>query len=34
MTDEQLMDIAARWNARIDAGGYEMMGANILEAAV
>ena len=31
MTDEQLMDIAARWNARIDAAGYEMVGANILK---
>ena len=24
MTDEQLADIIARWNARIDAGGYDM----------
>ena len=31
MTDEQLMDIAARWNARIDAAGYDMVGANILK---
>jgi hypothetical protein len=31
MTDEQLADIVTRWNARIDAGGYDMMGANVLK---
>ena len=31
LTDEQLADIVARWNARIDAGGYPMLGANILK---
>ena len=31
LTDEQLTDIVARWNARIDAGGYPMLGANILK---
>ena len=30
MTDEQLADIIARWNARIDAGGYDMS-ANVLK---
>ena len=30
VTEEQFADIVARWNARIDAGGYEMMGANVL----
>ena len=30
VTDEQFADIVARWNARIDAGGYDMMGANVL----
>ena len=30
VTDEQFADIVTRWNARIDAGGYEMMGANVL----
>ena len=30
MTDEQLADIIARWNARIDAGGYDME-ANVLK---
>ena len=31
LTDEQLADIVTRWNARIDAGGYPMLGANILK---
>ena len=31
MTEAQLADIVARWNARIDAGGYDMMGANVLK---
>ncbi len=31
MTDEQLADIVARWNARIDAGDCEMVGANVLK---
>jgi hypothetical protein len=30
MTDEQFADIVTRWNARIDAGGYDMTGSNIL----
>ena len=30
VTEEQFADIVARWNARIDAGGYDMMGANVL----
>ena len=30
MTEAQLADIVDRWNARIDAGGYDMMGANVL----
>ena len=30
MTDEELADIVTRWNARIDAAGYDMVGANIL----
>ena len=30
VTDEQFADIVTRWNARIDEGGYEMMGANVL----
>ena len=30
VTDEQFADIVTRWNARIDAGGYEMVGANVL----
>lgn len=30
LTEDQLTDIVARWNARIDAGGYPMLGANIL----
>ena len=30
VTDEQFADIVARWNARIDSGGYNMMGANVL----
>ena len=31
MTDEELADIVTRWNARIDAAGYDMVGANILK---
>ena len=31
MTDEDLADIVTRWNARIDAAGYDMVGANILK---
>lgn len=31
MTEAQLADIVSRWNARIDAGGYEMIGANVLK---
>ena len=31
VTDDQFADIVARWNARIDTGGYDMMGANILK---
>ena len=30
MTDEQFADIVTRWNARIDAGGYDMTGSNVL----
>jgi hypothetical protein len=30
VTDEQFADIVTRWNARIDAGGYDMVGANVL----
>ena len=31
MTEAQLADIVTRWNARIDAGGYQMIGANVLK---
>ena len=31
MSEAQLADIVTRWNARIDAGGYQMMGANVLK---
>ena len=30
VTQEQFADIVSRWNARIDAGGYDMVGANVL----
>ena len=30
MTEAQMADIVDRWNARIDAGGYDMLGANVL----
>ena len=30
MTEAQMADIVDRWNARIDAGGYNMLGANVL----
>ena len=30
VTEEQFAEIVARWNARIDSGGYDMMGANVL----
>ena len=30
-SEDQLPDIVARWYARIDAGGYQMLGANVLK---